>query len=299
MLRVIARLPRDKVPATEALLELAGASSISLEDAEDQPLYEPAPGDAPLWPDVVVNALFDAAIDRDAVRAMLERTLGPDASIVIDEVAGDELAARGLGRLEPLRIGRLWVVSADDDEPADGSPTVRLHRGFAFGTGEHPTTALCLEWIDASLPQGSVVLDYGCGSGVLALAALRLGASRAFAVDNDPQALEAAQANAELNALSDRLWIGPPESLPTFRADVLMANILADPLVELAPLFAERVVTGGHVVLSGLLGNQRSRIENAYRTHFDIVAARERDGWVRLEARKRASFEPVAAIGRG
>src|SRR5690606_13012226 len=226
----------------------------------DQPLYEPAPGDTPLWPDVVVNALFDAAVDRDAVHAMLERTLGPDASIAIDDVAGDELAAAGLGRLEPLRVGRLWVVSADDDTPADGSPTVRLHRGFAFGTGEHPTTALCLEWIDASLPQGSVVLDYGCGSGVLALAALRLGASRAFAVDNDPQALAAARANAELNALSDRLWIGPPESLPAFRADVLMANILAGPLIELAPLFSERVVTGGHVVLSGLLESQRSQI---------------------------------------
>src|SRR5690606_28808069 len=131
------------------------------------------------------------------------------------------------------------------------------------------------------------------------LAALRLGASRAFAVDNDPQALAAARANAELNALSDRLWIGPPESLPAFRADVLMANILAGPLIELAPLFSERVVTGGHVVLSGLLESQRSQIENAYRPHFDIVAARERDGWVRLEARKRASFEPVAAIGRG
>ena len=296
--RLIARLPQDKVPEAEALLELAGACSISLEDAADRPLFEPLPGETPLWPDVTVTALFDAAIDRDAVRALLEPVLG--GSVTIEAVADDELVSAGLGRFEPLRVGpRLWLLSAEDDEPADGTAAIRLHRGLAFGTGEHPTTALCLAWLEAALVPGSVVLDYGCGSGVLALAALRLGASRAFAVDTDPQALAAARANAELNALSQRLWIGPPESLPAFRADVLLANILADPLIALAPAFAERVVTGGHLVLSGVLDAQRDRIENAYRAHFDIAAVHERDGWLRLDARKLAPFEANAANGRG
>src|SRR5690606_19037715 len=120
-----------------------------------------------------------------------------------------------------------------------------------------------------------------------------------FAVDNDPQALAATRANAELNGLSDRLWIGLPESLPAFRADVLIANILADPLIALAPAFAERVATGGHLVLSGVLESQRSRIEHAYRPHFDIVATAERGGWLRLQARKRAPFESSAANRRG
>lgn len=295
-------MPLGALPAqeVEALFFRHGAQAVTFSDGGDVPVLEPAPGETPLWPDVTVTALFDAAADQDAVRALLERALGPSAQLAIDAVADDELVSSGLGGFEPLRVGpRLWLISADDDEPSDRVAAVRLHRGLAFGTGEHPTTALCLEWIEASLAPGSVVLDYGCGSGVLALAALRLGASRAFAVDNDPQALAATRANAELNGLSGRLWIGPPESLPAFRADVLIANILADPLIALAPSFSERVVTGGHVVLSGVLDSQRSRIEQAYRPHFEIVATAERGSWLRIEARKRASFEPTAANGRG
>src|SRR5690606_8711496 len=122
--------------------------------------------------------------------------------------------------LAPLQVGgKLWIVSADDAAPDDGGALLKLHRGLAFGTGEHPTTSLCLDWLAASLAPGTVVLDYGCGSGILALAALRLGAVRAFAVDNDPQAVAAAQANAALNGLADKIWIGAPDALPGVRAD--------------------------------------------------------------------------------
>src|SRR5690606_9424178 len=125
----------------------------------------------------------------------------------------------------------LWVISADETAPNDGAAVLKLHRGLAFGTGQHPTTALCLEWIESSLEPGSVVLDFGCGSGILALAALRLGASRAFAVDSDPQALAATERNAALNGLERKIWVGPVDALPAFRADVLLANVLARPLM--------------------------------------------------------------------
>lgn len=289
--RLIVSAPRDKVPETEALLELAGAVSVSLTDAADTPLFEPAPGETPLWPDVVVTALFDGETEVGPVHAQLQSALGRNAEIRLEPLAGTDLVASAASSFAPLKIGpRLWLLSAEDAAPEDGAEAVRLYRGLAFGTGEHPTTVLCLEWLEAALVPGSVVLDYGCGSGVLALAALRLGAAHAFAVDNDPQALEATKANAELNGLSAKLWVGPPESLPAFRADVVLANILARPLIELAGHFADRLITAGHAVLSGVLREQTAEVEEAYRRHFDIGRVVERDGWIRLEARKRAPF---------
>lgn len=298
--RLIVRAPRDKVPETEALLELAGAASVSLMDAADTPLFEPAPGETPLWPDVIVTALFGAEAEVTAVHARLQAVLGEGADIQLEPLGEAELVARAIGGFAPLKVGeRLWLLSPQDPTPAGDAVAVRLHRGLAFGTGEHPTTALCLEWLEASLAPGSVVLDYGCGSGVLALAALRLGAVHAFAVDNDPQALEATKANAALNRLSEKLWIGPPESLPTFRADVLVANILARPLITFADFFAERVVAGGLAALSGVLRAQQQEVEDAYRRHFHIGPVAERDGWIRLEARKRPPFEQNAASNGG
>jgi ribosomal protein L11 methyltransferase len=161
--------------------------------------------------------------------------------------------------------------------------------GLAFGTGEHATTAQCLEWLERHVANGITVLDYGCGSGILALAALALGARFAYAVDNDPQAVTAAQANAALNGAADRLFVGEPAALPAVRVDVLVANILAGPLVELAPMFAERVVPGGMLVLSGILEAQAARVAAAYTADFSDVSQAARDGWVRLAARRKAS----------
>lgn len=283
--QLIARVPRDKVAEVESLLELSGAASIALEDAADTPLFEPLPGETPLWHSVSVKALFEAGVDTEGIRAVLRGALGESGDVRIETLADADLSHAPLA---PLQVGgKLWIVSADDAAPDDGGALLKLHRGLAFGTGEHPTTSLCLDWLAASLAPGTVVLDYGCGSGILALAALRLGAVRAFAVDNDPQAVAAAQANAALNGLADKIWIGAPDALPGVRADVVLANILARPLMELATLFHARLVTGGRAILSGVLSAQRAEIERAYAAGFEIEGIAERDGWLRLDARKR------------
>jgi len=170
----------------------------------------------------------------------------------------------------------------------DGLVGVKLNMGLAFGTGEHPTTALCLEWLDANLERGARVLDYGCGSGILAIAALALGAESAWAVDNDGQALAATRANARLNGCDTRLFVGAPEALPPLRVDVVLANILAAPLIELAPTFARRLAPGGRVVLSGILARQAASVAAAYAPWFDGIASCERNGWTRVDAVRRA-----------
>src|SRR5690606_31563513 len=161
------------------------------------------------------------------------------------------------------------------------------HMGHAFGTGAHPTTALCLEWIESALQPGGSVRDFGCGSGVLALAAIALGAQSAWATDNDAEALTAARRNAALNGAGDRLWIGPPEALPDLRYDLVLANILARPLIERADWFANRLVAGGRIVLSGVLDRQRDEVVAAYRRRFEGVSIAGRDGWLRIAARGR------------
>src|SRR5690606_20903302 len=175
----------------------------------------------PLWHEVSIKALFADDVDLDRVRGIVQAAACADVRVepLAATIAPARFAPRDFGN-------RLWVVSADDPEPDDGKAVLRLHRGFAFGTGEHPTTALCLDWIASSLEPCTVVLDYGCGSGILALAALRLGAVRAFALDNDPQAVAAAVANAALNGGAAKGWVGAPVAVPAARADVVLANLL-------------------------------------------------------------------------
>lgn len=267
----------------ETLLTLAGAASLVLEDAADVPLYEPAPGETPLWPMVVVRALFPAETDLQRVAAWLMRELDLTDGFVISEVPDlDPKTAPGAA-FQARRFGaRIWLVPADQPVPAGAEVVVRLYQGLAFGTGEHPTTALCLEWLDAQLPGAARVLDFGCGSGVLAIAAHALGATLVFAVDNDPQALTATRRNAELNGCGHALWIGDASSLPRERVDVVIANILAGPLIELADDFADRLGPGGIAVLSGVLANQRREVEAAYARRFEIRDVTERDGWLRF-----------------
>lgn len=277
------------VPRAEALLELAGAETIALRDAADDPVLEPEPSTTPLWPTVVVVAQFPADAALEPLRELLrttcqashfeQRPLEP-----ADWEAGmrQTFAARPFGR-------RLWLAPADDAPAPPDRIGIRLHMGFAFGTGEHPTTALCLDWLDRHVEPGSTILDYGCGSGVLAIAALALGASRALAIDNDPQALAATRANAVLNGSTERLFVGTPESLPSERVDLLAANILAGPLIDHAGLFAERVKPGGALVLSGILEAQAARVAEAYAPAFVAVELASRDGWVRLAATRNAS----------
>jgi ribosomal protein L11 methyltransferase len=287
--QVILRVPAAEAPALEALLELTGAEAILLADAADAPLFEPAPGQTPLWPEVVLRALcpFEAASER--LEALLSASLPPGAELRIETLDDDVWRAVPQGLGAPRRFGQgLWLVPAGTEAPEAATASLALHMGLAFGTGEHPTTALCLEWLDADGAEGAAVLDYGCGSGVLALASLALGAERAWAIDNDPQALTATRSNAELNGMLERIWIGAPESLPSIRVDIVLANILAKPLEERADLFAGLLRPGGRIVLSGVLEDQGDEVLEAYAARFEGFELAARDGWLRLAGRRRS-----------
>jgi len=272
------------VARAEALLELAGAESISLHDAGDHPVLEPDPDTTPLWPNVEVRAQFRADFDLGTLCELLVDS-GVAAEVTVRPLPDEEWqhalrqgpAAQPIGR-------RLWLAPADDASAPPGRTVVRLHMGVAFGTGRHATTALCLEWLEENTASGSTLLDYGCGSGVLALAALALGASSAWAVDNDAQALLATRANAALNGVVERLHVVAPESLPAVAVDVLAANILAGPLLMLAPELVACVRPGGRVVLSGILEAQAARVASAYAAYCHDIEQTARDGWVRLTA---------------
>jgi ribosomal protein L11 methyltransferase len=192
----------------------------------------------------------------------------------------------------PMRFGRrLWICPGGQrpqlDESAEEHCLIELDPGLAFGTGTHPTTALCLEWLDSAPLDGKSVVDYGCGSGVLAIAALKLGAAAALAIDIDPQALLATRDNAARNHVSERLTVAGPDEAPRRQAVILLANILAEPLLELAPSFGERVAPGGSVVLSGILRSQAAPVASRYAAWFDMRPATVRDDWALLHGVRR------------
>jgi ribosomal protein L11 methyltransferase len=277
-------------PFEDALLA-AGASSITLEDAADDPVLEPAPGTTPLWPTVRLKALFDANADRDTILLTLTQQLESLPPIEFETVADRAWEREWLKDFRPMRFGeRLWVC------PAGMRPEITLHEpvfidldpGLAFGTGTHPTTALCLEWLDGAALAGKTVLDFGCGSGVLAIAALKLGATSASGVDIDPQAITATNENAQRNGVADRLVACTVEDFRPQAYDIVLANILAEPLEQLAPQLAHLVVPGGAIVLSGLLQSQAQRLASLYGAWFDMDPIATRDDWARLSGIKRA-----------
>jgi ribosomal protein L11 methyltransferase len=194
-----------------------------------------------------------------------------------------------MDRFQPMRFGRrLWIYPSNVEPPDEGEAVVvRLDPGLAFGTGTHPTTALCLEWLDGLDLAGRTVIDYGCGSGVLAIAALKLGARHVIGVDNDPQALAASRDNAERNGVAAQLDLCAPEAFPARPADALVANILAGPLHDLAPRFAECVRPGGEIALSGILRGQEDALLERYEEWFDALAVEAREDWIRISGRRR------------
>jgi ribosomal protein L11 methyltransferase len=283
------RVAAADVPRAEALLEIAGAESLTLADAGDVPVLEPAPNETPLWPEVELRALFVAGVDLQPLRGLLESACASATALRVARVDDDDWRKAARRGFTARRFGkRLWLASAEDPKVPAGLLGLKLHMGLAFGTGEHPTTALCLDWIDAHLAPGTTVLDYGCGSGVLAIAALALGARAAWAIDNDPQAIAATRENARLNGCAEKMAIGAPEELPAIRVDVVLANILAAPLVALARTFADHVAAGGAVVLSGLLERQVGEVTAAYEPYFESLAHSVRDGWALIEGLRRS-----------
>jgi len=267
-----------------------GALSVSLQDAGDAPLFEPKPGETPIWVRTRVIGLFPADADLDAVHQGLLGRFGGAVGSCEVEILEDRVWEREwLEHFRPVRYGRrLWVCPTGFQVDAPDAVVVSLDPGLAFGTGSHPTTALCLEWLDGQELCGRTVLDYGCGSGILAVAALVLGAAEADAVDIDPQALLATADNAAKNGVVDRVHCVLPEQLADhLTADILMANILANPLIALAGQLTRRVKPGGQIVLSGILAEQGADVARAYASGFALEPAAEREGWVRLVGRRR------------
>lgn len=275
----------------EAACFACGASAVTFVDADDRdtsPVLEPAPGEFRLWPAARINALFAADADGEATVRALSRALGIDAArLHAREVADRAWEREWLRDFHAMRFGRrLWVCPQHEqvDEPA--AAVVRMDPGLAFGTGTHPTTALCLEWLDAHPPEGSDVVDFGCGSGLLALAALRLGARSASCFDIDPQALIATRDNAATNGLSAQVRLCSSIDAIPRRADLLLANILAGPLIELSASFAEILRPGGTLVLSGLLEADVLEVTHAYDAWFDMSIYGVRESWVCLWGRR-------------
>ncbi len=291
-------LRSDVQETVETALEEVGALSVTLLDADadtsnEQAILEPGVGETPLWSLIVLSALFEADVDRNGLLHVLSELL-PDLEpdqIVFRDVADQDWTRVWMDQFTPMQFGqRLWIYPWNIEPPANSDAiVVRLDPGLAFGTGTHPTTALCLEWLDQAPLEDKVVIDYGCGSGVLAIAAALLGAGQVIGVDNDPQALEASRDNAERNGVFETIVLYLPGEDPSLTgADVLVANILAGPLHELAPMFAARLKPGGALALSGILVGQHDELIERYAEWFDDLAATVREDWVRIDGRRRA-----------
>lgn len=269
--------------AETALLE-HGACSITYRDADDAPILEPAPGETPLWENSIVTGLFESSADTDALISRLHVAMAETDHSISSELLEDQNWERAwMAHFKPMQFGeRFWVVPSHHEVVDASAVNLQLDPGLAFGTGTHPTTAMCLQWLGEHPPEGDSVLDYGCGSGILAIAALLLGASHATGTDIDPQAIEASRSNAELNQISDKLQLALVKDFRPAQYDIVLANILSGPLAQLAPTLAQNVRSGGDIVLSGILQEQADSVREAYAPWFDMDITRTQEDWVML-----------------
>ena len=298
-LQLSAHVAPEQAELLEDLLVDEGATAIALQDAHDDPVFEPERGTTPLWEDTILTGLYD---DLEGIDAMLERLQAawaehypeePCPDISYELLADRDWEREWMDDFKPLKMGqRLWIVPSWHTPPEQDAVNLVLDPGLAFGTGTHPTTALCLEWLDELAVSGELehanVLDVGCGSGILAIAALKLGAAHADGTDIDPQALQASRDNAERNAIDEtRLDLFYPEQLPPGDYPLVTANILAGPLIELAEMIASHVAPNGRIALSGILANQASDVLEAYQAQGLLMDEPTlRDGWVRLTGQR-------------
>lgn len=283
---------RDEQSAViERRMEASGALAVTLADAADEPQLEPDPGATPLWQAVEVTGLFrDDAEGRrqiqDLSRALRELT---DCTPRVTALADQVWERVWLDAFRPTRFGRRLWICPQGQRPADADAVVvDLDPGLAFGTGHHPTTALCLTWLDGQDLRGRTLIDYGCGSGILAIAAIRLGAAHAIAVDHDPQAREATARNAAANGVAAQIEVCTPQRLARVPADLLIANILAGPLIALAPTLTERLPPTAALALSGILREQVDEVAAAYADAFNLAQPQYREEWALLTGRRRA-----------
>lgn len=282
-------LPIDQAQHSQAedALMNAGALSITLKDAEDNPVLEPLPGETPLWDKIILTGLFEADINTEQLQSHIRQQLGDDIALRIEALEDKDWIRAWMDDYKPMQFGeRLWVCPKHLPPPNPDAINLMLDPGLAFGTGTHPTTALCLQWLDEHPPKNKSVLDFGCGSGVLAIAALLLGANNCDATDIDPQALLASVDNAIANDVNNKLHVMLPDDIPAQQRhtqyDVVLANILAGPLTELAPSLADYTRSGGDIILSGILESQADDVLLAYAPWFDLQTPQIQDEWVRI-----------------
>lgn len=274
----------------DALIE-NGAVSVTFQDTHDNPVFEPLPGETLLWGDTDVIGLFDAETEMPDVVAGLEQhpLLGAGFRHKIEQIEDKDWEREWMDNFHPMRFGeRLWICPSWRDVPDPNAVNVMLDPGLAFGTGTHPTTALCLAWLDGLDLVGKTVIDFGCGSGILAIAALKLGAAQAIGVDNDPQALIATADNAERNGEQARMQVYLPQDEPVATYPIVVANILASALDALAELLAARVASGGRIALSGILHGQEDELLQRYAAWFDDLQATQDGDWMRITGVRRA-----------
>lgn len=271
------------------MLSANGAQAVSFFDAKDSPIYEPKPGEIIMWPDTQVVGLYDAEHDMQRVidRLSKAKVFRKEFIYKLDQLEDKDWEREWMDNFHPMQFGtRLWICPSWRDVPDPNAVNVMLDPGLAFGTGTHPTTALCLKWLDGLQLEGTTVVDFGCGSGILGIAALKLGATRLVGIDLDPQALLASQDNANRNQVGDKIELYLPQYQPTLEADVVLANILAGPLRELREVISGYCRPGGKLVLSGILENQAEDVALAYSQEFIMDAIVVDGEWARVSGTK-------------
>ncbi|MDW6002132.1 50S ribosomal protein L11 methyltransferase [Vibrio mangrovi] len=275
----------------DMLMDETGALSVTFLDAKDTPVFEPLPGETRLWGDTDVLALYDAEADTNAILEQINSSqlLPSGFSYKVEQIEDKDWEREWMDNFHPMKFGnRLWICPSWKEIPDPNAVNVMLDPGLAFGTGTHPTTALCLEWLEGLDLQGKTVIDFGCGSGILAIAAIKLGAKQVIGIDIDPQALLASRDNAQRNGVEDRLEVYLPQNQPdNLIADVVVANILAGPLKELSPVIQSLVRPGGQLAMSGVLDTQAEEVAGYYRTQFDIEPIVENSEWCRISGRRK------------
>ncbi len=267
-----------------------GAVSVTYMDAEDEPVYEPAIGETKIWSNTQVIALYELDADPELIKSQVYKQFNNDDlhDWVYEAIADQEWERAWMEYYKPMKFAdRLWVCPTDQEQVESGTVCLTLDPGLAFGTGTHPTTALCLEWLASHELSTKTVIDYGCGSGILAVASVLLGAKVAHAVDIDPQAITATESNALKNKVVDKIKTYLPEHFTPFQADIVLANILAKPLIDMAEQICALVISGGQLVLSGILYEQAESVISAYQHQIIFSPLVQQEDWIRLEGIKR------------
>lgn len=291
-LQIHITVEKVQVDFAETLLLSLGAVSVTLDDAEDQALLEPLPNETPLWDKVIVTGIFQQTEDEPINIATLQAFVSsqlPNAPISCDELADQQWERAWMDYYEPIQIDdNFWVVPEWLESPNPQAVNLKLDPGLAFGTGNHASTFLCLQWLGKTNLKDKIVIDYGCGSGILGVAALLLGAKKVYATDIDPQAVLATRQNAELNGVAQNLYVGLPEEFEQEfsgqKADILVANILATPLISLAPTFATLVQPQAEFALAGVIEEQCDDVCQAYENAgFKVTdVAKREENWCRI-----------------